>query len=280
MIKENTELEYYEIDKDNPIMIKLEKSINEKLFHYTTMEGCNGILSSSSFWVTNSSYLEDETEIKYISLVLKGVIMYLQQNKEIYYVEVDDKFQVYNIIIEVLKAQQEAYLLGAPISEGELYILSVTENGNNKYLMKNYCGEQGAIIELKNDIECISSRNRNIYPVFSAKVEYDYAKQMITIIQDINGFYEELLDNLIEKKNIEYSKLVDTIRFVLAHKILHYSFFFKSEKFKNEEEYRMIFLIGGAYKNEIVKYRKKLGREIPYIEVKIKAEDLLDIRLL
>lgn len=69
MIKENTELEYYEIDKDNPIMIKLEKSINEKLFHYTTMEGCNGILSSSSFWVTNSSYLEDETEIKYISLV-------------------------------------------------------------------------------------------------------------------------------------------------------------------------------------------------------------------
>ncbi|SMC19895.1 hypothetical protein SAMN02745134_00957 [Clostridium acidisoli DSM 12555] len=101
-IKDLDDLKYYEVTKDNPVMIKLEKSERKKLYHYTSKIAAKGIKDSQSFWVTHSSFLDDPTEIKYISHVLDGVIMYLEQNKEAYDSGVDGQFYVYEAIIKIL----------------------------------------------------------------------------------------------------------------------------------------------------------------------------------
>lgn len=273
-IRDIRTLKYYEVIQKNPVIMKLEKSKRKKLYHYTNGIGANGILKSNTLWVTHSNFLDDTTEIKYISVVLDGVIMYLNQNKELYNMRITGQWYIYEAIIKTLEALKETYKDGAPIIGGEIFLLSLTENKNNEYLLKNYCGQDGYVLEFRNNIHDIFKGNKHIFPIFSAKVEYDYGKQMKLLLEDINKFYSELLNNLINEKTVDYIEIIETIKSIITIKIINYSFFFKHFKFSKEEEYRVVFLVSEDYNDVFIKYRIKSDREIPYIEVNFKKKSL------
>ncbi len=240
--------------------------------------GAKGILENNSLWITHSNFLDDITEIKYISYVLEGVIRYLNENKELYDVGINGQFYIYEAIIKTLEVLREIYKSGVPIREGNLFLLSLTENKNNKYLIKNYCGQDGAILEFKNNFNDMFKESEYAFP--AAKVEYDYGKQMTILLEDINEFYTELLNNLVAKKTVDYMEIIETIKSVIYIKIINYSFFFKSSSFYKEEEYRVVFLVGDNFNNKYVKYRMKSTRKIPYIEVKFNKKSLLKTRFI
>ena len=224
-------LKYYEVTKKNPVIMKLEKIKRKKLYHYTNGIGANGILKSNSLWVTHSNFLDDTTEIKYISVVLEGVILYLNQNKELYDMGITGQWYIYEAIIKTLEALKETYKDGAPIVGEDIFLLSLTENKNNKYLLENYCRQDGAVLEFRNNIDEMFKANKYILPIFSAKVEYAYEKQMTLLLEDINEFYSELLNNLINEKTVDYMEIIETVKSIITIKIMNYSFFFKHFKF-------------------------------------------------
>ena len=267
-------LKYYEVTKKNPVIMKLEKSKRKKLYHYTNGIGANGILKSNSLWVTHSNFLDDTTEIKYISVVLEGVILYLNQNKELYDMGITGQWYIYEAIIKTLEALKETYKDGAPIVGADIFLLSLTENKNNKYLLENYCRQDGAVLEFRNNIDEMFKANKYILPIFSAKVEYAYEKQMTLLLEDINEFYSELLNNLINEKTVDYMEIIETVKSIITTKIINYSFFFKHFKFSKEEECRVVFLVSEDYNDGFIKYRIKSDREIPYIEVNFKKKSL------
>ena len=267
-------LKYYEVTKKNPVIMKLEKSKRKKLYHYTNGIGANGILKSNSLWVTHSNFLDDTTEIKYISVVLEGVILYLNQNKELYDMGITGQWYIYEAIIKTLEALKETYKDGAPIVGADIFLLSLTENKNNKYLLENYCRQDGAVLEFRNNIDEMFKANKYILPIFSAKVEYAYEKQMTLLLEDINEFYSELLNNLINEKTVDYMGIIETVKSIITIKIMNYSFFFKHFKSSKEEEYRVVFLVSEDYNDGFIKYRIKSDREIPYIEVNFKKKSL------
>lgn len=267
-------LKYYEVTKKNPVIMKLEKSKRKKLYHYTNGIGANGILKSNSLWVTHSNFLDDTTEIKYISVVLEGVILYLNQNKELYDMGITGQWYIYEAIIKTLEALKETYKDGAPIVGADIFLLQLTENKNNKYLLENYCRQDGAVLEFRNNIDEMFKANKYILPIFSAKVEYAYEKQMTLLLEDINEFYSELLNNLINEKTVDYMEIIETVKSIITIKIMNYSFFFKHFKFSKEEEYRVVFLVSEDYNDGFIKYRIKSDREIPYIEVNFKKKSL------
>ncbi|NEZ46515.1 hypothetical protein FDF74_04705 [Clostridium niameyense] len=273
-------VKYYEVTQKNPIIMKLETSKRKKLYHYTNKIGAKGILESNSLWVTHSNFLDDTTEIKYISIVLDGVIMYLNQNKELYDMGITGQVYIYEAIIKTLEALRETYKKGVPINGGDLYLLSLTENKNNKYLFENYCRQGGAVLEFRNNIDDMFKQNKYIFTTFSAKVVYDYAEQMTLILKDINEFYLELLSNLIKEKTVDYMEMIETVKSIITIKIINYSFFFKRIKFSKEEEYRVVFLVAEDYNNEFVKYRTKSAIEIPYIEAKFKKKSLIKAKFI
>lgn len=275
-IKDVEDLKYYDVSSSNPIMLKLQKSERKRLYHYTTKDGAKGILTSNKLWITQSEFLDDTTEIKYISFVLGGVILYLKENKELYDIGVDGQFYVYEAIIETLIGLRETYIYGPPIKGGNLYILSLTENKNNKYLIENYCRKDGVIFEFENNINNVFKKDKNMFTIFSAKVEYDYRRQMTLILEDINEFYSELLSNLIKEKKVDFMELKETIKSVIYAKIINYSFFFKNSKFSKEEEYRMLFIMPEEYKSILENRRIKYNKEIPYIEIEFNIESLLN----
>lgn len=55
-LRDITSLEYYDVTKDNPLIMKLETSKRKKLYHYTTNIGAKGILESNSLWISHSNY--------------------------------------------------------------------------------------------------------------------------------------------------------------------------------------------------------------------------------
>lgn len=270
-------IKYYKVDKNNPIEVKLETSNKKSLFHYTTKNGIKGILGSSSFFISHSSYLDDTLEIKYISIVLDGVIRYLKENKNLYDLRIKGQYEIYDAIIKVLEAQRDIYKSGSPILDGSLYLLSLTENKDNKYLIDNYCKGEGSIIEIKNDFKNMFSKNKDLSVMTSAKVVYDLDEQMTRIIKDINEFYTELLHSLVKEKSVNYLELVDTIKFVICFKLINYSLYFKHQKYSKEEEYRVVFLVEDNSENNIIKHRMVKNRMTPYIVAKINDGYMFDI---
>lgn len=107
---------------------------------------------------------------------------------------------------------------------------------------------------------------------------YDFSKQMILLLEDINEFYAELLNNLIREKTVNYMELIETIKSVIYIKIINYSFFFKHFNFAKEEECRVIFLVDEVF--EPIKYKKKSNRKIPYIKVNFNKSSLLGTRFI
>ena len=279
-IGEITNLKYYNIHQKNPILVKLETSKKRSLYHYTSGLGVKGILESNSLWVTHSSFLDDTSEIKYISDVLQGVLMYLLKHKEQYNMGIGRGFYVYEFIINTLQALEGAYKRGAPIKDGNLFLLSLTENKNNVYLADNYCGENGAILEFKNDLGEMFKNEKYTFPIFSAQVKYDYCEQMIILLEDINEFYTEIGNNLRAYEVIDWKEVAETVKLIINLKILHYSFFFKHHRFHNEEEYRVVFLVEEDSNNMLVKSRIRSGKEIPYIELNFNKESLVQTKFI
>ena len=56
---EVTNLKYYEVTQNNPIIIKLKTCIRKTLYHYTTKIGAKGILENNILWVTHSNFLDE-----------------------------------------------------------------------------------------------------------------------------------------------------------------------------------------------------------------------------
>lgn len=275
--------EYYEVTDKNPIYIKLDMINNKRLYHYTALEAGKNILKNSCFWVTRSDYLYDKSEIIYICKILDGVIAYLKENKALYDLKVEGQFEILNMIIKTIEGTKRTYIEnGHTIKNGHIYLLSLTSNKYNNYLMNNYAGSDGITIEVKNNFEKLRRINNfdsNIITMCCAKVEYDYAKQLKLILEDINDFYVELIGNILNKnKPVDQREILEVIKAIINIKILNYSLFFKHYKFAKEEEYRIAFIGDDKYWDSIVKYRDRDGEKIPYIEVKFPTKSLRKIK--
>lgn len=273
-LKDIKDIKYYSVTRDNPIIIKLEETQQKSLYHYTTAEGVKGIVNSNTLWVTHSNFLDDKTEIKYISNVLCAVIKYLKNERKLYNPNIRECLLVYEGIIKTLEALKNIYEYGPPINAGNLFILSLTETKNNRYLIENYCKGDGGILEFSNDINLIKNLSEKGICSFAAKVEYNFGEQMTLILEDINDFWYELSNTLINEEKVDYLEVIETIKSIIYIKIINYSFFFKHNKYANEKEYRVMFLVNDEYYNSFIKYREKDNKKIPYIEVKFDDEML------
>jgi len=260
-IRNLDDLKYYEVTAHNPIIIKLKPFKKRNVYHYTTKQSAKSILSNNCFWVTRSDCLDDKSEIKYISKVLDGVIKYLEKYRTEYDVGVEGQYNILESIVKTLKALREIYKVTTPIIDADIYLLSLTENKNNKYLLGNYAGRHGVVLNFINDINTMFKNDRfDEYKIttFCAEVVYDYGEQITLILEDINEFYHELISNLVEVEgSIDFSEVVETVKTVIYLKIINYALFFKDEKFSKEEECRIAFLVSNENLDGFVKHRKK-----------------------
>ena len=210
-------------------LIDIEDIKTNRIYHYTSINGLNGILSDCEFWISKSEFLNDSMEMEYTLNLLKTYYAnYKKEYKEFFKLIIDRYESLY---IDNVGFSQE------PI----IHILSLSYNPDSLTLWANYSNFDGYCIELnKEELVAdfdISDQQKLFLSFISGKVIYSRQKQL-KIIKRL--LIKCLL--IVAKEKDNKSNVERIIRRVLLE-IYCYSIFFKDPKFKQEEEYRFAFLI-------------------------------------
>lgn len=193
----------------------------KNLYHYTTYEAFEKILSSSTFLIGSIHYMNDDKEIKYVYELMK---------KELKLLGAPDYI--------ILKLEELNTIL-----PDDVYVWSFSENDYSQAL-SNY-GDIALGFDNQEIMECLASyyskRKKtldeytvgNAY-VFPLKVEYDYEVQSKYITTLAHAWY--VAHDNFEKDPYDMDEIIKSI----VQALHFFSLFFKNPILRQEEEIRYI----------------------------------------
>lgn len=250
-------------------------SKGDKLYHYTSAAGLQGICNKE-FWVTDSHFLNDKSELQI------GTSIYCEVIKK----RVKDR-KTRNHIISRMKATMPIYTttgkIGEDIAHFGSYILSFSLDRNSSLMWSQYSDFMGYCMEFDYD-SFISSIDFNSF-VWSGKVIYDhdiqYALMERVLAVSYKGDYGEkysptwdMLSSLTDDEMVD--RIISDSAICEA-----YNMFFKLPCFSGENEYRIVFPCihdnGEVSEDEYITqhFRIMNGCLIPFVKIPLKNLDSL-----
>lgn len=253
----------------------LDDGSDEIIYHYTKPEKLLNLLASGTLRFSNALYLNDKEEVTYSYKLIVTLI----DNREDLNPQLFDKirehfFNKYTSIINGNDNFNYKY---------EYYTVSFSTESDNLTLWNNYAKGQnytGYNIgfckkELIDDMikKGFSSVYGNI--IYDKKIQ----ETILNLIFDKwNKNYEKAYQNSKNKKHSDEQQL--KILFELIDILGIISLFFKNPHFKDEKEYRIIFINSfGTDSSKPTKICEKNGLFIPYIEYKFLKKTVNSINI-
>ncbi|WP_454844394.1 DUF2971 domain-containing protein [Priestia megaterium] len=240
------------------VIKNLDLNIKERtLYHYTSIYGLEGILRNSEFWVSHSAFLNDKTELQYTYKLCEEIIKEMVGEDENMYELANDIFQ-----------------MGTERTrDTELYILSMTTNGDSNLLWSNYSHNDGYSLALKYpDIMRTFAHEMTVSEVapVPADVIYDREKQKQLLEAPIRALLQFMHFNVSEDT---WTENIENRFHELFTAINMYSAFFKDECFKQEEEVRIVFMSPNGRGNlKQDGFRISNGAFIPYLKASFRSK--------
>jgi len=251
------------LDLDSFMKDKFKFNLAEQitLYHYTDIYGLEGILKNKEFWVSNASFLNDKTEIKYTLELCRKLIMEICERKHINSEKIISAFN---------------FIVGNDLVETDYYLLSFCTNSDSNLLWSNYSNNDGYNISFKfPEIAFDFHREDHEYPLVGYVI-YDEVEQK-RIIEDVIEKFIVLSKYIGELDVLESSGVSEEDFFeqlgVVTAAISMASLFFKDECFSQEEEFRI------AIDREKYSCRISNGAFIPYIKARFKKESVTGITI-
>lgn len=240
--------EYY--NKHILPILKYYREQPKKIYHYTDIYGLDGILKKKenregrgSFWVSNTDFLNDMTEVKYtidLSIeIFKKICLEKGLNQE----KTDEYIHLYNKLIEMNYVQ----------FQGNYYALSFSSNPDSNLLWSNYSKNDGYNIGFD-----FSLFIGSIGPAMCSYVIYDKEVQTTLLKRLLKDILTLFMNNTPDDEHPEGKSAEDA-----SHVLVWFFFFFKDKVFSQEEELRIVFKLK---ENENYQCRPSNGTFIPYIE--------------
>ena len=242
----------------------LDDGTNSILYHYTKPEKLLSILESGTIRFSNALYLNDKEEVTYSYKLIFNLIDEMPELNQRLFSKIKEHFYTkYTNIINGSDDFGQKY---------EYYTISFSTESDNLTLWNNYAKGQNYtgynIGFCKKDL--IADMEKIGFNSVYGNIIYDKKKQ-ITILKII---FEKSLKN---GKNQD--KTAD-ILFELIDILSVISLFFKNPHFKDEKEYRIIFINNfGANFAKQTKICEKHGLFIPYIEYKFLKKTVNSINI-
>ena len=241
----------------------LDDGTNSILYHYTKPEKLLNILESGTIRFSNALYLNDKEEVTYSYKLIVNLIEQMDCLNEKLFEKVHEHFlSKYQNIINGEDNFNYKY---------EYYTISFSTDGDNLILWNNYSKRQNYtgynIGFCKQDL--LADMEKQGFHSVYGNIIYDEQKQI------------DVLKLIFEKWNRQFNKVENLgkpqkksdkeldILFELIDILSIISLFFKNPHFKDEKEYRIIFI--NNFKISSFKQTKifeKNGLFIPYIEYK------------
>lgn len=252
----------------------LDDGANTTLYHYTKPEKLLGILESGTIRFSNALYLNDKEEVTYSYKLIVSLIDNMPELDKILFSRIKEHFhRKYKNIVNGSDSLSNRY---------EYYTISFSTEGDNLTLWNNYTKGQNYtgynIGFCKRDL--IADMEKQGFHSVYGNVIYNQEMQ-VTVLKSIfekwNRQFKKLDLSKKTPKNIEKQQ---TIMFELIDILSVISLFFKNPHFKDEKEYRIIFISHfspGSYKQ--TKIFEKKGLFVPYIEYKFLKRTVSSINI-
>lgn len=240
--------------------------LDKKIYHYTSLEGLMGILSSEEVWMTNSDFLNDMSELTYIKTLTEEV-------KERFEKEILKKFtqedinrnDLLKLFIELFdKAIQKRF--DKSTGNFEVYVLSLSENEDSLTLWGNYAKGKGYNICFNTKTLISEIDKIGVGYVVYGNVIYERETQLRTLSDSLVKTFE-----LIVNKEVEVDELNKELLSYFNSLIISYSIFFKHASFAPEEEFRIALTTS---ENVDVQFRSNGEVIIPYIKLEFDKSDV------
>ncbi len=239
-------------------------NITGDIYHYTSVDGIIGILRNKELWFTNIYFLNDNQELFYTYKLIDEV------TKEI-------KKELSETFYKKIKARQN-YLLSEDFFEQEKNVW-----GRHEYYVASFSTDNDSLAlwnyYTKSDITGYNIGFKDYaftdHSVAQGKVCYEKIKQKEMLKSTILKHYEQYNNS---PNNEKKSVIRD-----LYYNFIIYSLFFKNEKYKIENEYRVVMTVCNSSPDEEKNcyYRHKKGLIIPYIKFdlnKLKSNSTKELR--
>ena len=238
----------------------LDNGSNSILFHYTKPEKLLSILESGTIRFSNALYLNDKEEVTYSYKLIFNLIDEMPELNQELFAKIKEHF--YTKYTNIINGSDDFGY------KHEYYTISFSTDGDNLTLWNNYAKGQkytGYNIGFcKKDL--IADMEKIGFNSVYGNIIYEKKKQ-ITVLKLIfekwNKLYEKALKSIKNKeKQLDITiELIDILSII--------SLFFKNPHFKDEKEYRIIFINNtGTNFAKQTKICEKNGLFIPYIEYK------------
>jgi len=228
------------------------------LFHYTNAVGMKGIINNRSFWSTDAYFLNDNIELKYgIKIILEKLKFYL--NKE------NDESIIFllNKLIEVTGVQNTY----------DTYITCFSEDDNLLNQWEKYAAQGKGYnlgIHFSSDYDSrtktshyLDNLSTNYYPVLR-KVFYEIDEQYEIVDNYINTIIDGA-KKALKRKNELYKYWGAPASLYAANILLEIIFSLKSPSYKDEKEWRLVYMIDKSWKQEIRNYKINENMIVPYL---------------
>lgn len=252
----------------------LDDGSNSTLYHYTKPEKLLNILESGTIRFSNALYLNDKEEVTYSYKLIVNLIEEMPNlNKELFS---NIKMYFYKKYKNIVDGNDNF------LNKYEYYTISFSTDNDNLTLWNNYSKGQkytGYNIGFcKKDL--IADMERQGFNAVYGNIIYNNEVQktiLKLIFEKWNKQYEK---NLVVKNSAKKLEKKQDIIFELVDILSIISLFFKNPHFKDEKEYRIIFINNfspSSYKQ--TKIFEKNGLFIPYIEYKFLKRTVSSINI-
>jgi len=252
----------------------LDDGANTTLYHYTKPEKLLGILESGTVRFSNALYLNDKEEVTYSYKLIVSLIEEMPHLNQELFSRIKEHFhRKYKNIVNGSDNLSNRH---------EYYTISFSTDGDNLTLWNNYTKGQNYtgynIGFCKKDL--IADMEKQGFHSVYGNIIYKREMQetvLKLIFEKWNKQFEKIDSSKKTQKNIEK---MQTIMFELIDILSVVSLFFKNPHFKDEKEYRIIFISHfnlNAHKS--TKIFEKNGLFVPYIEYKFLKRTVSSINI-
>ncbi len=245
----------------------------DKLYHYTTAEGAQGIIENRQFIATKSDFLNDKLEFLYSLEVLNTLIDTYIVNKELG-----------QRLYQIIRKEMEELAIVTPSCqtvcvpehmEKSFYVVSFSKLDNSALLWAEFTDFRGYCLGFDYDklVKGFSGRS-----FLHGTVIYNQETQITCLLDALiscvrravnDGFKE--LDSIFEEGAQVSDEALLEIGGDMAMVCSVYAMFFKSEFFKGEEEYRFVFSPLRTDRGGQARYRILKQVFLPYIMVEFES---------
>ena len=252
------------------------------LYHYTDLDSAKSIIENGQFWVSDAFTTNDVNEIVHVRNVIQKVLLNNFQNRS---AEIDDIcLSFFDRACELIKKNT--------------FILCFSLTKDSKPLWNDYAKRDSKIgvclrfdfntikpnllLELEAQKRMFMDANEHdievTLKVLDHKVTYSSKAKEAKIRE-----YLELVADVLERINLDsfntqlYKEELDLLCEIFTD-ILLYSFISKDSSWKNEEEYRMVFIFPDVSQcDSLLKIRKRGTLDIRYVSLNMKTNNTFSL---